>query len=183
MRGAAHRVPDPAARASAPATPHASRWFCGTRAVPGCECGAGRGRWLSAPGGSRCLVGSPDLTSPCLAELCLSSCLLACLSPPFPSLCQCHSLQVSGALSLSLCFSDSAVSVSVLPSLPRCHCVSFCPSFFLTSLSLVQCHCPCAPCAPCPLNPPHLCFWRGGGYQHLTTGAVAILLHGSAWLG
>lgn len=164
MRGAAHRVPDPAARASLPAAPHASHWFCGTRAVPRCECGAGRGRWRSGPGGSWCLVGSLQVLcvrlSPSSLSLIISTGLsLAVFSL---SLYQCHSLQVSGALSLSLCFPDSAVCVPSPFFTPLLLCL-VCPSFFLATLSSVQRHCPCA---PCPLNPP-LCV--SGGAEVINT--------------
>lgn len=144
VRGAAHRVSDPAACARAPAAPRACRRARRPRALPGREWGAGRGRGPSGPG---VVTVSPALSSlsRCLAGLSVSRCLSL---PPAMRLCACLSLQdCFGPLllpSLGLCFSlslsDPAVSVL---------CLSPYLSLSPGSVSL--------PLLPPPPSPPHLC--------------------------
>lgn len=104
VRGAAHCVPDPAARAPDPAPPHAGHRVRGTRALPGCEWGAGGGVGSPGPGGWQCLVASPQVLS-----LPVSRWVLSLLAPVSVSLTVFSlSLSVSlppglfGALPLSL---------------------------------------------------------------------------------
>lgn len=174
VRGAAHRVPDPAARARAPAAPCARR----TRALPGREWGAGRG--LSGPGVSlspQCLSRSLSSLSLRLAGLSVCCCLSLPLSlrlsrSVFPCRCVCLSLQVclGPCLSLGLCLSrslsDPAASFRVSPfiSLPSC-LLSPCLWFSVT-----------APAAPTPDPTPSVCLvgWGLSTLDHVSSLSVPL---------
>lgn len=166
VRGAAHRVPDPAARARAPAVPRARacRRARRTRALPGREWGAGRGRRLSSPG-----VVSLS------RSVCSLRVSLGCQSfavSPYPRLCVSRSLFLSVSLSLSpglfgalllslgLCLSPSLSdpAVSILPYL----CLLSFVSVLSLSLSLSPGSVSLPLLPPPPESTPFMCLMQWG---------------------
>lgn len=151
VRGVAHRVPDPAARARAPATPcaRAGRRARRTRALPGREWGAGRGCRRCGPGVGHSPAGSFPVSVDSLT-VSLPSLILVFRSPrPCVSLQVCWGLclglWVSHDFSLALCFRVFPLSLSRL-------CVPSSASHsFSAYLSLFSVTAPAAP--PTPNHP------------------------------